>query len=1605
MTYWHYYSRNSAPDARNDSGETGYNEAVTINVLANDTDPDCDTLKVKSATTSDGSVVVNSNGTITFTPADGFTGQATVCYTVSDGNGGYDTATVCIDVSEPENDGIVEGTDGDDLIDTSYTGDPEGDKIDNNDAILPGESGDDDIVQAGAGNDTVYAGNGDDEVDAGAGNDYVEGGAGDDQILGGSGNDTLIGDGAVASEGGALLADWADFTADGKFTNGESVDMGGVSMKFEFTAQEYGAYAKVSSETQYTESGEAFSSNGGLKLYGKGGDGKCDYDNGDDNTSTSVLTFDATDDTLSDSVKDVSFRINDLDLGNSSDYHEDIVTIRAFDADGNPLEVKYTVEGNQHVNGNTVSGGSYDDGSLGPDDAVGSVLVEIAGPVARIEIDYDNGGDTDQAIWLTDISATSIPLVSEDAIGNDTIDGGEGDDVIEGNGGDDLLSGGAGADHVSGGDDRDTIAGGAGDTVDGGAGGDDWDTLDLTGQGAYRLTDVTEDSNGNGTDGTVEFLDSDGNVTGTLGYTEIEEIIGDGINLDPTAVDDAITTDEDQSVTIDVLANDYDADGGTLSVTDASAENGSVTVNADGTLTFTPDADFNGDATITYSIDDGNGGTDTATVTVTVTPVNDAPVAADDVASTDYATAVTVDVLANDTDVDGDTLSVQTASSPDGDVVVNGDGTVTFTPASGFSGDATIEYTVTDGNGGTDTATLTVTVGDQPLDGIVEGTAGGDLIDYDYTGDPEGDMVDHEDEIIAGEGVNDDIIEAYEGNDTVFAGEGNDDVYGGAGDDSLNGGTGDDLIYGGTGDDTIDGGADNDTLMGQAGNDSIDGNDGNDSIDGGAGDDTINGGAGNDTLRGGEGFDVVSGDAGDDLIFGGSQDDTLLGGDDNDTIQASEGDDLVEGGAGNDSANGGSGNDTLYGNDGEDSLNGADGDDLLLGGSGDDQLKGGAGNDSLYGEDGNDLITAGTGDDYLSGGNGDDTLYGNEGNDTLDAGQDGDDLYGGEGDDSLLGGAREDLLVGGEGNDTIIGGNADDTIDGGAGSDYAQGDDGDDYINTSNGDLAPDQGYPGLFPADTDPNNDKDTVLGGAGNDTIITGDDADYIEGNDGDDVINAGIDNDTVMGGAGNDYIVGGEGADLIDAGEGDDTVYAGNAPELPDELNIPDDTDLLPNNGTDTVYGGAGNDLIYGADDADYLLGGDDNDTIHGGIDNDSIYGEAGDDELYGDEGDDYLSGGEGDDTLYGGAGNDTLDAGQDGDTLYGGDGDDKLLGGPVEDLMYGEDGNDTLDGGSGDDTLFGGDGDDSITGWFGDDTINGDAGNDTITGDFGNDTINGGAGSDSLSGGDDRDTFIVGAGDEGYGDVVDGGEGGDDYDTLDLSAVGKDATNIVYTSADKEDGYVEFLNDDKDVVGTLNFSNIENVIPCFTPGTVVATPKGERLVEELVEGDRVITRDNGIQQIRWVGRRDMSRADLIAAPHLKPVLIRAGSLGPNLPERDMLVSPNHRMLVANERTALFFEEHEVLVAAKHLVDNRGVKPVETLGTSYIHFMFDRHEVVLANGAWTESFQPGDMTLGSMGNAQRSEIFEIFPDLKSTQGIEDYRAARKTLKRHEASLLIRS
>ncbi len=195
---------------------------------------------------------------------------------------------------------------------------------------------------------------------------------------------------------------------------------------------------------------------------------------------------------------------------------------------------------------------------------------------------------------------------------------------------------------------------------------------------------------------------------------------------------------------------------------------------------------------------------------------------------------------------------------------------------------------------------------------------------------------------------------------------------------------------------------------------------------------------------------------------------------------------------------------------------------------------------------------------------------------------------------------------------------------------------------------------------------------------------------------------------------------------------------------------------------------------------------------------------------------------------------------------------------------------------------------------------------------------------------------------------------------------------------------------------------SVTPCFTPGTMIATIRGAVAVEELQVGDKVLTRDNGLQPIRWIGAKTLNGRALTDNVHLRPVMIRKGALGGELPTRDMMLSPNHRVLVASDQTALYFEEREVLCSAKHLINNRGIETVRAKSATYVHFMFDRHEVVLSDGAWSESFQPGDYSLRGIGNAQRQEILELFPELKAGEGLGGFLAARRVLTPREAAML---
>ncbi len=191
-------------------------------------------------------------------------------------------------------------------------------------------------------------------------------------------------------------------------------------------------------------------------------------------------------------------------------------------------------------------------------------------------------------------------------------------------------------------------------------------------------------------------------------------------------------------------------------------------------------------------------------------------------------------------------------------------------------------------------------------------------------------------------------------------------------------------------------------------------------------------------------------------------------------------------------------------------------------------------------------------------------------------------------------------------------------------------------------------------------------------------------------------------------------------------------------------------------------------------------------------------------------------------------------------------------------------------------------------------------------------------------------------------------------------------------------------------------------CFTPGTMIQTPQGPRLVEELREGDMVQTKDNGPQQIEWTGSRRMSGARLFAMPHLRPIRMRVGSLGIELPDQELLVSPEHRMLITGAVARDLFNTPEVLVSAKDLVNNRTISvDVNLREVTYVHLLLPEHQVVWANGVETESFHPASAALATLDETDRMRLLALHPQLESEP--HSYGAfARRNLNSSEAAIL---
>ena len=197
------------------------------------------------------------------------------------------------------------------------------------------------------------------------------------------------------------------------------------------------------------------------------------------------------------------------------------------------------------------------------------------------------------------------------------------------------------------------------------------------------------------------------------------------------------------------------------------------------------------------------------------------------------------------------------------------------------------------------------------------------------------------------------------------------------------------------------------------------------------------------------------------------------------------------------------------------------------------------------------------------------------------------------------------------------------------------------------------------------------------------------------------------------------------------------------------------------------------------------------------------------------------------------------------------------------------------------------------------------------------------------------------------------------------------------------------------GISDFSfTIPAAAPCFTLGTWIETEEGPRRIEGLRVGDRIVTRDHGCQPLRWIGFRRVAAARAQA-----PVVIGRGALGN---DRDLRVSPQHRMLLTGWRAELFFGKAEVLCAAKALINGETIYREAGGEVTYVHLLFDQHELIRANGAWSESFHPGDWMLGAMDAATRAEIVGLFPELQGRAG-PPMISARRSLRAFEARLVV--
>ena len=741
----------------------------------------------------------------------------------------------------------------------------------------------------------------DDEPDAQAGDavfsfaDYesdlsdgiVSGTSGDDVINGSyngdSDGDVVDGEDSQTAPPVDAVFSWQAQGADEQdISGGVSDTVSGIDVDISFTDDGNSDEISLEHGTQYAGGDTSFDRTSGVEIRGSGGVG---------DTSTTRIDFSAASGSgYQDEVENVKFFINDLDTAG----WQDVVGVKAFDADGNEITVNFTILGNETESGGVITAGAGNDTE---NEAEGSVMIEIPGPVAYILIDYDNLGNAAQKMLLTDIHFQAIPIgansdVIDAGAGNDSIDAGVDSDTVYGGTGSDTINASEDDDTLFGGDDADVFQLGDGlgnDSIIGGEGGTDNDTID-----ASALTSGVDVTFSGDESGTID--DGTGQIAS---FSEIETLIltaQDDV-VDASAAATSVTIDAGDGA--DSLIGGSGADtlyGGSGGDTLAGGAGGDALFGGTG-MDYADYSSSDAGVTVDLSNATGSGG-DAA---------GDTYSGIDGLIGSDFADTLTgFDGQGGDfTNIfyGGAGEDVLTGLGGD-DTLFGGDDADSFILTDGFGND-----TVTGGEGGQDSDTIDAS-----------GLAAG--VDVVYTGNEAGSLTQGADSVTFSEVEALTLTDASDSVDasatssgvSVDGGAGDDTLVGGSGSDSLQGGDGADSIDGGGGSDTVLGGSGADTLSGGAGSDTVYGGADADSIDGGSGADLLYGGAGADTITGGNGADTLHGDAGDDILYLGNSD-LAFGGDGDDTF-------II------DAAQNQTGGTTIVGGEGDESLGDTGGDTL-----------------------------------------------------------------------------------------------------------------------------------------------------------------------------------------------------------------------------------------------------------------------------------------------------------------------------------------------------------------------------------------------------------------------------------------------------------------------------------------------------------------------------------------------------------------------------------------------------------------------------------------------------------------------------------------------------